>query len=113
MEARPVRTEANSARRSSAAFAMRAHVSYIYIRGEYLEEYESLQGAVDEPRQAGDLPRGEIVLIPGPAPPSKQVADDAAILARLQATDMQSLAPSARAKAVAHMDALEQLRASL
>jgi len=46
-------------------------------------------------------PRGEIVLITGPAPPSKRIADDTAILARLQSPDMQTLAPSARAKAVA------------
>jgi len=31
-----------------ASFAMRAHVSYIYIRGEFIREREVLQGAIDE-----------------------------------------------------------------
>ncbi len=31
-----------------AAFAMRAHVSYIYIRGEFIREREVLQAAIDE-----------------------------------------------------------------
>ena len=31
-----------------AAFAMRAHTSYIYVRGEYIREREALQRAVDE-----------------------------------------------------------------
>jgi NADH-quinone oxidoreductase subunit F len=31
-----------------AAFAMRAHVSYIYIRGEFMREREILQAAIDE-----------------------------------------------------------------
>ena len=31
-----------------AAFAMRAHVSYIYIRGEFIREREILQAAIDE-----------------------------------------------------------------
>jgi 16S rRNA (cytidine1402-2'-O)-methyltransferase len=46
-------------------------------------------------------PRGEIVLITGPAPETGHSIDDDAILARLQASDMQVLAPSARAKSVA------------
>eukprot|EP00873_Tetraselmis_striata_P030385 jgi/Tetstr1/450649/TSEL_037685.t1 len=31
-----------------ASFAMNAHVSYIYIRGEYIREREALQAAIDE-----------------------------------------------------------------
>ena len=31
-----------------AAFAMRAHVCYIYIRGEFIREREILQAAIDE-----------------------------------------------------------------
>ena len=31
-----------------ASFAMRAHTSYIYVRGEYIREREALQKAVDE-----------------------------------------------------------------
>jgi len=31
-----------------AAFAMRAHISYIYIRGEFIAEREILQAAIDE-----------------------------------------------------------------
>ena len=31
-----------------AAFSMRAHVCYIYIRGEYIRERERLQAAIDE-----------------------------------------------------------------
>src|SRR5690349_16929718 len=31
-----------------ASFAMRAHVSYIYVRGEYIREREALQRAIDE-----------------------------------------------------------------
>ena len=31
-----------------ASFAMRAHTSYIYVRGEYIREREALQRAVDE-----------------------------------------------------------------
>lgn len=49
----------------------------------------------------GQPPRGEIVLVTGPAPQLQQATDDAAILDRLQHTDMQALAPGARAKAVA------------
>jgi NADH-quinone oxidoreductase subunit F len=35
-----------------AAFAMRAHVSYIYIRGEFIREREVLQAAIDEAYEA-------------------------------------------------------------
>ncbi|MBA2125146.1 NADH-quinone oxidoreductase subunit F [Hyphomicrobium methylovorum] len=35
-----------------AAFAMRAHVSYIYVRGEFIREREALQRAVDEAYEA-------------------------------------------------------------
>ena len=31
-----------------ASFAMRAHVAYIYVRGEFIREREALQRAVDE-----------------------------------------------------------------
>src|SRR6201986_4353624 len=31
-----------------AAFAMRAHVAYVYVRGEFIREREALQRAVDE-----------------------------------------------------------------
>jgi len=31
-----------------ASFSMRAHVSYIYIRGEFIRERETLQAAIDE-----------------------------------------------------------------
>ena len=31
-----------------ASFAMRAHTSYVYVRGEYIREREALQRAVDE-----------------------------------------------------------------
>jgi NADH-quinone oxidoreductase subunit F len=41
-----------------AAHAIQSKSVYIYIRGEYVEEYESLQGAVDEARDAGIL--GEV-----------------------------------------------------
>jgi NADH-quinone oxidoreductase subunit F len=36
-----------------ASFAMGAHAAYIYIRGEYIREKESLQRAVDEAYDAG------------------------------------------------------------
>ena len=36
-----------------AAFAMGAHASYIYIRGEYFNEYLNLQAAIDEAYEAG------------------------------------------------------------
>jgi NADH-quinone oxidoreductase subunit F len=35
-----------------AGFAMRAHVCYIYIRGEYIHERERLQAAIDEAYEA-------------------------------------------------------------
>ncbi len=35
-----------------AGFAMRAHVCYIYIRGEYIRERERLQAAIDEAYEA-------------------------------------------------------------
>ena len=38
-----------------AGFAMRAHVAYIYIRGEFVNEYRSLQSAVDEAYEDGLL----------------------------------------------------------
>ncbi|SDH28066.1 NADH-quinone oxidoreductase subunit NuoF [Roseospirillum parvum] len=36
-----------------AGFAMRAHVAYIYIRGEFFREAEALQRAIDEAYDAG------------------------------------------------------------
>ena len=45
-----------------AAHAIQSKVVYIYIRGEYLEEYDSLQGAVDEARGAGILGEVDIVV---------------------------------------------------
>ncbi|OHC75891.1 MAG: NADH-quinone oxidoreductase subunit F [Rhodospirillales bacterium RIFCSPLOWO2_12_FULL_58_28] len=36
-----------------AAFAMGAHVAYIYVRGEFCREAEVLQRAIDEAREAG------------------------------------------------------------
>ncbi|WP_042248520.1 NADH-quinone oxidoreductase subunit NuoF [Paracoccus sp. PAMC 22219] len=38
-----------------AAFAMNAHVCYIYLRGEYIREKEALQAAIDECYDAGLL----------------------------------------------------------
>ena len=38
-----------------AGFAMRAHVAYIYIRGEFVNEYRALQSAVDEAYEDGLL----------------------------------------------------------
>jgi NADH-quinone oxidoreductase subunit F len=35
-----------------ASFAMRAHTSYIYVRGEYIREREALQRAIDEAYEA-------------------------------------------------------------
>jgi NADH-quinone oxidoreductase subunit F len=43
-----------------ASFAMRAHVCYIYIRGEYIRERERLQAAVDEAYAARLIGRGNI-----------------------------------------------------
>jgi NADH-quinone oxidoreductase subunit F len=45
-----------------AAHAIQSKYVYIYIRGEYAEEYESLQGAVGEAREAGILRDVEIVI---------------------------------------------------
>ena len=36
-----------------AAFAMKAHACYIYIRGEYVDERVRLQAAIDEAYAAG------------------------------------------------------------
>lgn len=36
-----------------ASFAMHAHKAFIYIRGEYYNEYVNLQAAIDEAREAG------------------------------------------------------------
>src|SRR3954467_10567120 len=44
-----------------AAHAIQSKQVYIYIRGEYLEEFESLQGALDEVRAAGIL--GEVSIV--------------------------------------------------
>ena len=41
-----------------ASFAMRAHVCYIYIRGEYIRERERLQSAVDEAYAAKLIGKG-------------------------------------------------------
>ena len=38
-----------------AGFAMRAHAAYIYIRGEFVNEYRALQSAVDEAYEDGLL----------------------------------------------------------
>ena len=40
-----------------ASFAMGAHTSYIYIRGEFIREREALQAAIDEAYDAGLLGR--------------------------------------------------------
>ncbi len=45
-----------------AAHAIQSKHVYIYIRGEYVAEYEALQGAVDEARAAGILGQVEIVI---------------------------------------------------
>jgi NADH-quinone oxidoreductase subunit F len=45
-----------------AAHAIQSKQVYIYIRGEYEAEYESLQGAVDQAREAGILGDVEIVI---------------------------------------------------
>jgi NADH-quinone oxidoreductase subunit F len=45
-----------------AAHAIQSKNVYIYIRGEYVAEYESLQGAVDEARDAGILADVDIVV---------------------------------------------------
>ncbi len=38
-----------------ASYAMKAHASYIYIRGEYVDERNNLQAAIDEAYAAGLL----------------------------------------------------------
>ena len=43
-----------------ASFAMRAHASYIYLRGEYIREREALQRAVDEAYDAKLIGRNNI-----------------------------------------------------
>ena len=40
-----------------AGFAMRAHVGYIYVRGEFIREREQLQAAIDEAYEAGLIGR--------------------------------------------------------
>ncbi|MGB0180394.1 MAG: NADH-quinone oxidoreductase subunit NuoF [Candidatus Puniceispirillales bacterium] len=40
-----------------AGFSMRAHVGYIYIRGEFVNEAKALQSAIDEAYEAGLLGR--------------------------------------------------------
>ncbi|HET7590709.1 MAG TPA: NADH-quinone oxidoreductase subunit NuoF [Solirubrobacterales bacterium] len=45
-----------------AAHAIQSKAVYVYIRGEYLEEYESLQGALDQARAAGILGEVDIVI---------------------------------------------------
>jgi NADH-quinone oxidoreductase subunit F len=45
-----------------AAHAIQSKQVYIYIRGEYLEEYGSLQGALDQARSAGILGAVDIVI---------------------------------------------------
>jgi NADH-quinone oxidoreductase subunit F len=40
------------------AFAIKAHVAYIYIRGEYVREAEIIQKAIDEAYEAGLLGKG-------------------------------------------------------
>ena len=41
-----------------ASFAMNAHVSYIYLRGEYIREREALQAAIVTEQIGGDEPEG-------------------------------------------------------
>ncbi len=43
-----------------ASFAMRAHASYIYFRGEYIRERERFQAAVDEAYRAGLIGKNNI-----------------------------------------------------
>ena len=45
-----------------AAHAIQSKQVYIYIRGEYLAEYESLEGALDQARAAGILGEVEITI---------------------------------------------------
>ncbi|HXH65327.1 MAG TPA: 16S rRNA (cytidine(1402)-2'-O)-methyltransferase [Mariprofundaceae bacterium] len=65
------------------------------------EEFVYGTGAEVVARFEAEPPRGEIVLIIGPAPEAGEAIDDAAILARLHAPDMHSLPPSTRARSVA------------
>jgi NADH-quinone oxidoreductase subunit F len=43
-----------------ASFAMRAHTSYIYVRGEYIREREALQKAIDEAYAARLIGKGNV-----------------------------------------------------
>ncbi|PPC79586.1 MAG: NADH-quinone oxidoreductase subunit NuoF, partial [Hyphomicrobium sp.] len=43
-----------------ASFAMRAHTSYIYVRGEYIREREALQRAIDEAYAARLIGKGNV-----------------------------------------------------
>ena len=43
-----------------ASFAMRAHTSYIYVRGEYIREREALQKAIDEAYAAKLIGKGNV-----------------------------------------------------
>ncbi len=43
-----------------AAFAMRAHVCYIYVRGEFIREREALQRAIDEAYDARLIGKGNV-----------------------------------------------------
>jgi NADH-quinone oxidoreductase subunit F len=41
-----------------ASFAMRAHVCYVYVRGEFIRERERLEAAVEEAAEAGLIGKG-------------------------------------------------------
>jgi len=43
-----------------AGFAMRAHVCYIYVRGEYIRERERVQAAIDEAYEAKLIGKGNV-----------------------------------------------------
>lgn len=43
-----------------ASYAMRAHTSYIYVRGEYIREREALQRAIDEAYAAKLIGKGNV-----------------------------------------------------
>ncbi|MGH7185702.1 MAG: NADH-quinone oxidoreductase subunit NuoF, partial [Pseudomonadota bacterium] len=43
-----------------ASFAMRAHVCYVYVRGEYIREREALQRAIDEAYAANLVGKGNV-----------------------------------------------------
>ena len=47
----------------NAAFAMHAHNCYIYIRGEYYNEYSNLQKAIDEDGADAIIGYGSLDLI--------------------------------------------------